>query len=159
MNRLHESAAEAARLEDRLDAPAELIHDPELAADARLRAELSRLPQARLPDMVRNRVLAIVRMRRRRPWIMAAAAALALGLAVPVIFNSGPGTAGPGAGEARELQLALTTIAESGQQALALAGGQLGRHLAPAEFGLDRAPLKLFPTPPDTQRNKDHENS
>lgn len=159
MNRLHEPSAEAARLEDRIHDPAGVINDPELAADARMRSELAALPQPRLPDPVRNRVLAMARMRRRRPWLMAMAAVLGLALVVPVIFISGSDHQAPGAAEAHELQVALTTIAESGQQALALAGTQFGRHLAPADLGLDRLPLKLFPTPPNAHRNDDHDNS
>jgi len=130
--------------ERRLETAAATPRDAELAADWRLRRELSGLANAELPARLRRRVLPMPRQHRRF-W----AAALAAGLtaaAVIVGLQRGPDglpEAPPStitAAELAELQLALTTLNEAGRRTARITGREVSDHLALPPLGLAELP-------------------
>ncbi len=96
---------------------------PEWLADQRIRAELRALPPGNFPALARARVLRVVKLRRRAPWLAGLAAALAMGLAVALWFQTPEPGAGPEvtSGHAQELQRALELIGEVGRQSIRIA--------------------------------------
>lgn len=115
--------------------------DPELAADRALKRELAGLGRAELPRRTRERALSAARNRDRTPWFMATAATIAAAVAIAIVMRGPePPMASPTRGEIAELGLALHTINDAGQRAVALAGRQVSRSLAVPDLGLAELP-------------------
>ncbi|MGK7295376.1 MAG: hypothetical protein ACNS61_06030 [Candidatus Wenzhouxiangella sp. M2_3B_020] len=133
--------------------------DPELAADRALKRELAGLDRAELPRRARERALSAARIHDRTPWFMAAAATIAAAVAIAVVMRgSEPPAASPTRGEFAELGLALNTINDAGQRAVALAGRKVSRSLVVPELGLAELPYAdvvrtALRPPPSGSRN------
>jgi len=142
--------------EERIQSGTALSHEGELSADRALRAALHQINAPRLPETLRDAVIAHSHGRERRwAWLATAAAVILSVIVVTALDPLGQQAPSPQitAKDWAQLTLAIETLNAQGQQIAQTTQAQVRPHLDLIEFELPRMQMRIDPLPyPDAFR-------